>query len=39
MLVNPREELHKLFKFILCMDDLKGTVIERRIDDVLALGK
>jgi hypothetical protein len=39
VLANPREELHKLFKFILAMDSLEGTVIERRIDDVLKMGK
>jgi hypothetical protein len=37
-MANPRVELHKLMKFILGMDDLTGTVIEQRIEDVLAMG-
>ena len=39
VLENPREELTKLFKFILAMDSLEGTVIERRIEDVLKMDK
>ena len=39
VLLNPKEELTKLFKYILAMDTLEGTVIERRIDDVLKMDK
>jgi len=39
VLANPREELHKLFKFILALDTLEGTVIERRIEDELKMDK
>jgi len=39
VLQNPREELQNLFKFILGLESLEGTVIERRIDDVLNIGK
>lgn len=39
IMCNPREELHKLMKFILGLDDITGTVIEQRIEDVLAMGK
>ena len=38
VLKNPREELRNLMMFILGIDDLDGTVIEKRIDEVLALG-
>ena len=34
-MTNPRKELQKLMKFILDMDDIKGTVLEQRIEDVL----
>ena len=39
VLLNPRQELQNLFKFILGMESLEGTVIERRIEDVLNMGK
>ena len=39
ILANPREELTKLFKFILALDSLEGTVIERRIEEVLKMDK
>ena len=38
ILANPEGELRELFKFILGMDSLDGTVIEQRIKDVLAMG-
>ncbi len=38
-MANPRIELQRLMKFILGMDDITGTVIEQRIEDVLAMGK
>ena len=39
VLANPRQELQSLMKFILGMDSIEGTVIEQRIEDVLAMGK
>ena len=38
VLQNPRKELTNLFKFILGVESLEGTVMERRIEDVLAMG-
>ena len=38
ILDHPERELRNLFKFILGMDDLEGTVIERRIQDVMRMG-
>ena len=38
ILANPERELRELFKFILGMDNLDGTVIEQRIKDVMAMG-
>ena len=38
VLKNPEEELRNLFKFCLGMEDIDGTVIEKRIKDTLALG-
>ena len=35
---NPRETLIDTFKFLFNVTDIKGTVISKRIDDVLALG-
>ena len=35
---NPRVCLREVFQFLLGVEDLTGTVIEKRIDDVLALG-
>ena len=37
-MANPEGELRELFKFILDIDDLDGTVIEQRIKDVMAMG-
>lgn len=38
ILSQPEEELKNLFKFILGMEDIEGTVIERRIQDVMNMG-
>ena len=38
ILANPEAELRELFKFILGMESLEGTVIEQRIKDVMAMG-
>ena len=38
ILFRPEQELRELFKFILGMDDIEGTVIEQRIKDVMAMG-
>ena len=38
ILANPEAELRELFKFILNIDSLEGTVIEQRIKDVIAMG-
>lgn len=38
ILEKPEEELKQLFKFILGMESIEGTVIERRIKDVMAMG-
>ena len=38
ILVNPEPELRNLFKFILGLDNLDGTVIDKRIKDVMAMG-
>lgn len=35
---NPKRELSNLMKFILGMDSLEGTVIEKRIEDVVSMG-
>jgi hypothetical protein len=35
---NPRQELEGIYKFLLDLDDLKGTNAERRLDDIMALG-
>ena len=39
ILTNPEEELRNLFKFILGVESIEGTVVEQRIKDVLAMGK
>ena len=36
--MNPEPELRDLFKFILGLDSLEGTVIDKRIKDVMAMG-
>ena len=38
ILANPEEELQNLFKFILGLESIEGTVLEKRITDVMALG-
>lgn len=38
VMTNPRVELRNLMKFILGIDDLEGTVIEQRIEDVISMG-
>ena len=38
VLKDPEYELRNLFKFVLGMESLDGTVIEKRIKDTLALG-
>lgn len=38
ILEKPEQELRELFKFILGMESIEGTVIERRIKDVMAMG-
>ena len=38
ILANPEYELRELMKFILGLDDIEGTVVERRISDVMAMG-
>ena len=38
ILANPEEELRELFKFILGIEEIDGTVIEQRIKDVMAMG-
>ena len=38
IMANPEEELVKLFRFILGMDSLEGTVIEQRIKEVIGMG-
>lgn len=38
IMANPEEELTKLFRFILGMDSLEGTVIEQRIKEVIRMG-
>ena len=35
ILNNPEHELRELFKFILGVENIDGTVIERRIIDVM----
>ena len=35
---KPRETLRNVFKFILNTESIEGTVIEKRIDEVLDLG-
>lgn len=35
---EPRESLREVFSFLLDIDDITGTVIEKRIDDVIAMG-
>ena len=39
VMTNPRKELKNLMKFILGMESTEGTVLEQRIEDVLAMGK
>ena len=36
--MDPEPELRNLFKFILGLDSLEGTVIDKRIKDVMAMG-
>lgn len=38
ILAKPEEELRELFKFILNMDDIEGSVVEQRITDVMGMG-
>ena len=38
ILSNQEEELRNLFKFILGLHSLEGTVIEKRIEEVMAMG-
>jgi hypothetical protein len=38
VLANPKNELTNLMQFILGVETLEGTVAERRIDEVLAMG-
>ena len=38
ILQDPKRELTNIFKFILGMDSIEGTVIERRIEDVIKMG-
>ena len=38
ILSQPEIELRNLFKFILGIDEIEGTVIERRIKDVMGMG-
>ena len=38
VLANPKRELEDLMSFILGMDSVEGTVLEKRIEDILALG-
>ena len=38
VLDNPKRELTGIFKFILGMESLEGTVIERRIEEITSLG-
>ena len=35
---NPKRCLNDVFKFLLGQEDLSGTVIEKRIDEIVALG-
>ena len=35
---NPREQLEGIYKFLLDLDDLKGTNAERRLDQIMAMG-
>lgn len=35
---KPREAIQDVFKFLLNVEDISGTYVEKRIDDVLALG-
>jgi hypothetical protein len=35
---NPRETYSGIFKFFLDMEDITGTNVERRIDEVIAMG-
>ena len=38
ILTNPEAELRNLFKFILGVESIDGTVVEQRIKDVMAMG-
>jgi len=38
ILDNPEQELRELFKFILGLENIEGTVIEKRIMDVMGMG-
>lgn len=35
---NPRQELEGIYKYLLDLDDLKGTNAERRLDQIMAMG-
>ena len=35
---EPKQCLHQVFKFLLNVNDLSGTVVEKRIDDVIDMG-
>jgi len=36
---EPKKQLQDVFKFLLNLDNLEGTVIEQRIEEVLAMGE
>ena len=36
VIANPTRELKEIFRFILGMDSIEGTIIERRIDEVMS---
>jgi hypothetical protein len=38
LVTNPRETYSGIFKFFLDMEDITGTNVERRIDEVIAMG-
>jgi len=38
MLLKPEQELEDMFKFILDLEDLEGTNVQRRIKEVIAMG-
>jgi len=38
LVANPRQELEGIYKYLLDLDDLKGTNAERRLDQIMAMG-